>query len=186
MKLKRILAFVLAMLMLLALTACGSDETGDEGENSDVPPVENNENTGSESGNTSLDDIPDNSLFKLLEFTTVPDGLVGSSWEFAGGYVNGVQLTDEDYQKALEQYNGQLEIVFDDESNITMVQGGGSLSGSYAVVEDNTLNITFDNNGSALKYAGVFSTMDNDTCIMVLLSDSTGLNGLYFQPIIEG
>ena len=88
--------------------------------------------------------------------------------------------TQDDYDTALEQYGGKLEIVFsDDGSTVQMVQGGGTLDGVCEYhYEDEGVRLTFDNNGTDLLYACVFADFDGLT--MVALSDTSGYNAVYF------
>ncbi len=99
--------------------------------------------------------------------------------------VDGAEMEQEDADAALELYNGSLEIVFDDEQNISMVQGGGTLEGVYGLMSDGyVLEIVFDNGGSELKYAGVFAEVDGTVALM-LFPDATGQNAIYFTQITE-
>ena len=120
-------------------------------------------------------------LFCLLDvpILEMPD-LAGTTWSFCGGNLGGVQMTQEDYDAALEQYGGKLEIVFsDDGSTVQMVQGGGTLDGVCEYhYEDEGVRLTFDNNGTDLVYACVFADFDGLT--MVALSDTSGYNAVYF------
>ena len=120
-------------------------------------------------------------LFCLLDvpILEMPD-LAGTTWSFCGGNIGGVQMTQDDYDAALEQYGGKLEIVFsDDGSTVQMVQGGGTLDGVCEYhYEDEGVRLTFDNNGTDLVYACVFADFDGLT--MVALSDTSGYNAVYF------
>ena len=113
------------------------------------------------------------------------EDIIGTGWTFSGGMVDGAEMEQEDADAALELYNGSLEIVFDDEENIRMVQGGGTLEGVYGLMSDGyVLEIVFDNGGSELKYAGVFAEVDGTVALM-LFPDATGQNAMYFTQITE-
>lgn len=101
-----------------------------------------------------------------------------TTWSFAGGCEDGVPLTEEGAYAALEAYGGTLQLVFDEEDGVQMVQGGGTLAGTYQTNEDSSVLLTFDNNGSELVYLCVFADIDGLT--MIAVPDDTGLNGLYF------
>ena len=136
------------------------------------------------SGEIQTEDVETDStedLFCLLDvpILEMPD-LAGTTWSFCGGNLGGVQMTQDDYDAALEQYGGKLEIVFsDDGSTVQMVQGGGTLDGVCEYhYEDEGVRLTFDNNGTDLVYACVFADFDGLT--MVALSDTSGYNAVYF------
>ena len=88
-------------------------------------------------------------------------------------------MTEDEFNTALSStYGGQLSFVFDGNGNAQMVQGGGSLNGTYEVRDDGLVAVVFDNNGSDLIYACFFTDMDGLT--MIALSDDSGNNGVYF------
>lgn len=117
--------------------------------------------------------------FNVLDLPGVegPD-VRNTTWSFAGGCEDGVPLTEEGAYAALEAYGGTLQLVFDEEDGVQMVQGGGTLEGTYQTNEDSSVLLTFDNNGSELVYLCVFADIDGLT--MIAVPDDTGLNGLYF------
>ena len=125
------------------------------------------------------------SLLETVELAAVPEGLAGTGWEFAGGYINGAQMDQDQANNALAQYGGTLQIVFEDETNISMVQGGGTLAGIYGTADDGLyLSIVFDNAGTDLEYVGLFTDVNGTAVLM--LSDTDGLNAIYFTQITEG
>ena len=124
-------------------------------------------------------------IWDFLEPAAIPEGLAGTGWEFAGGYLDGVEMEQADAEAVLAQYGGMLQIVFEDESTASMVQGGGMLNGAYSATSDGyTLDISFDNSGSNLQYAGLFTDVGG-TLVLMLLSDATGMNAIYFTQINE-
>ena len=151
----------------------------DAAENDAADIVVDTEAADAQSEDVETDSTED--LFCLLDvpILEMPD-LAGTTWSFCGGNLGGVQMTQDDYDAALEQYGGKLEIVFsDDGSTVQMVQGGGTLDGVCEYhYEDEGVRLTFDNNGTDLVYACVFADFDGLT--MVALSDTSGYNAVYF------
>ena len=199
---RKILAIMLSSMLAFSFTACGNTEettdgtvtnaeadvdvadTGtdvetDAAENDAADIVVDTEAADAQSEDVETDSTED--LFCLLDvpILEMPD-LAGTTWSFCGGNIGGVQMTQDDYDAALEQYGGKLEIVFsDDGSTVQMVQGGGTLDGVCEYhYEDEGVRLTFDNNGTDLVYACVFADFDGLT--MVALSDTSGYNAVYF------
>lgn len=89
MSMKKLLACLLALMMALALVACGGDTAGDDANVDDQSPaVEDDANTGAGAG-TPLE---------TMTFVEVPEYIVGSRWEFCGGFVNGTEMSDAGHQ----------------------------------------------------------------------------------------
>ena len=72
MKMKKILACLLAMIMVLSLAACGSDSDT----NTDPDNGQQNEQTDKPGQGTPLES---------MNFVKVPEDIVGTRWEFCGG-----------------------------------------------------------------------------------------------------
>lgn len=157
----------------------GTDAETDVAETDAADIVVDTEAADAQSEDVETDSTED--LFCLLDvpILEMPD-LAGTTWSFCGGNLGGVQMTQDDYDAALEQYGGKLEIVFsDDGSTVQMVQGGGTLDGVCEYhYEDEGVRLTFDNNGTDLVYACVFADFDGLT--IVALSDTSGYNAVYF------
>lgn len=86
MSMKKLLACLLALMMALALVACGGDTAGDDANVDDQSPaVEDDANTGAGAG-TPLE---------TMTFVEVSEYIVGSRWEFCGGFVNGTEMSDD-------------------------------------------------------------------------------------------
>ena len=206
---KKVIALVLSGMMVCSLTACGGSgsaaessapaqtETAaavdDEEEEADVEEeaeveedveAEEEDVTEDETGEEEVsDDLQ--AFLQQLSLLAPTEDIIGTGWTFSGGMVDGAEMEQEDADAALELYNGSLEIVFDDEQNISMVQGGGTLEGVYGLMSDGyVLEIVFDNGGSELKYAGVFAEVDGTVALM-LFPDATGQNAIYFTQITE-
>ncbi|MCI8280180.1 MAG: DUF4923 family protein [Lachnospiraceae bacterium] len=47
-----------------------------------------------------------------------------------------MEMEQEDLDQSLELYGGQMNIVFDSEKTISMVQGNGTLKGTYQMMEE--------------------------------------------------
>ena len=147
MSMKKLLACLLALMMALALVACGGDTAGDDANVDDQSPaVEDDANTGAGAG-TPLE---------TMTFVEVPEYIVGSRWEFCGGFVNGTEMSDE--------LTGSCGA---DEENMMVV-------------------ITMPNgDGTSTDLTCLFADL-NGTTIMVMLEGDDSNNGLYFRMIEEG
>lgn len=87
---KKLLAILLAAVMMLALAACGDEPAPTP--DPDPNPVENPD------GNNE----PQSVLTMYTFMDTVPD-LVGTAWSFIGGCVNGVVMTEDQVNQVLSQ-----------------------------------------------------------------------------------
>lgn len=205
---KKCIALVLSGMMVFSLTACGgsgsaaessapaqaetSAAVDDEEEEAGVEEAEVEEDVEAEEADVTEDEAGEEEVsddlqafLQQLSLLAPTEDIIGTGWAFSGGMIDGTEMEQEDADAALELYNGSLEIVFDDEENIRMVQGGGTLEGVYGLAEDGyVMEIVFDNNGSELKYAGVFADVDGTVALM-LFSDATGKNAIYFTQITE-
>ncbi len=205
---KKVIALVLSGMMVCSLTACGGSgsaaessapaqtetaaavddeeeeaEVEEETEVEEEAEVEETEVMEVETEAEVSDDLQ--AFLQQLSLLGPTEDIIGTGWTFSGGMVDGAEMEQEDADAALELYNGSLEIVFDDEENIRMVQGGGTLEGVYGLMSDGyVLEIVFDNGGSELKYAGVFAEVDGTVALM-LFPDATGQNAMYFTQITE-
>ncbi len=212
---KKCIALVLSGMMVFSLTACGGsgsaaessasaqaetsaavDDGEEEAEVEEETEVEEEaeveEDVEAEEADVTEDEAGEEEVsddlqafLQQLSLLAPTEDIIGTGWAFSGGMIDGTEMEQEDADAALELYNGSLEIVFDDEENIRMVQGGGTLEGVYGLAEDGyVMEIVFDNNGSELKYAGVFADVDGTVALM-LFSDATGQNAIYFTQITE-
>lgn len=196
---KKFLALLLSFVLVLSLAACGDEKedttekepatkTEAENENVDSSTDENDSETEDEAtaGEVEVGDDLANFLSQL-SLVQPTDALVGTGWEFSGGMIDGTEMNEEDAAQSLEVYGGTLNIIFDDDENVSMVQGGGTLKGVFGVTEDNenVLGLIFtDAAGSQVVYAGLFTEVD-DTLVLMLFPDGSGKNAIYFTQISE-
>lgn len=176
---------MLSIMMTLSLTACGGSESSVSNDSSQpteaIESVESEESVESVESVESLeesgaDSEGDASLWDVTRVET-PD-LSNTTWSFSGGYVNGEEMTQEKLDSALETYGGTLQFKFDADGGAQMVQGNGTLEGTYEYLDDGSVGVIFDNNGTELRYACIFT--ETDELIMIAIPDETGKNGIYF------
>ena len=195
---KKLVGLMLSGMLVLSLAACGGDDAvADSTTVSTQAEVSTTSDTVAEEVTTeevtteevtteevTVDDSTDSEeadsdgILYHLTMEEIPD-LADTTWDFAGGMIDGTEMTEDEFNTALSStYGGQLSFVFDGNGNAQMVQGGGSLNGTYEVRDDGLVAVVFDNNGSDLIYACFFTDMDGLT--MIALSDESGNNGVYF------
>lgn len=171
MKLKKMLALLLALMLAFALVACGDTAyTGDDTAD-DQQQVEDN-------GGDTADTGEGQSLLEILKdrFVAAPE-MAGTYWTFIGGYVQGVQMTEDQTQEVMSQLGDVYQFVFVDDSTVVLAEGEDQTEGTYAATDDaNVLNIEV----GGVKYAGTFIEQE-DGYVMVALLDGTGMNALYFH-----
>ncbi|MDO4531688.1 MAG: copper amine oxidase N-terminal domain-containing protein [Bacillota bacterium] len=119
----------------------------------------------------------DETLFDL-SYVEVED-IAGSTWGLTGGFLDGMEMGQADYEEVMAMYGGVLNLEFD-EDKAYMVQGGGTLEGTYTDTGDSVYDVRFDYNGKELIYACAFTETADGQLIMIAMTDATGLNGLYF------
>ena len=163
---KKFWAMMMAMMMAFSMAACGGGEEAPVEEPAALETIVAEAGDGGADGFTLWD----------CELLDVP-ALEGTAWSFCGGYMNDVELTQEEFDAIMEMYGGTLQFVLNEDGTAEMVQGGGSLYGEYQYMS-NGASMTFDNNGEALHYDMIFIDLDGVT--MIAMTDTTGENGLYF------
>ena len=174
----------MGLTLAMAVTACGGsdteadtadaavEETVDEADDAEVVDEAADEDTTEEA---------DEDLGPLysIEAAVAPD-VAGTTWHFVGAMLDGEELDAETATGVLEQnYGGTLDMVFDEDGNATMEQGGGSMTGTYEYADANTVLINLDNSGSEINYAAGFAE-NGDDLVMVLMIDDRGYDGIYF------
>ena len=162
---KKLLALLLAAVMMLALVACGDDPTPTP--DPDPAPV-----------NTPDGDKEPQSVLTMYTFMdTVPD-LVDTSWSFIGG----VMMTEDQVAATLSQLDDYYMFYFNDESTVTLYEGADTATtGTYSAANETTVKIEV----GGVTYAAVFAEGEYGP-IMVALLNSTGTNALIFEMVVEG
>ena len=166
---KKLLALLLAAVMMLALVACGDDPAPTP--DPDPAPV-----------NTPDGDKEPQSVLTMYTFMdTVPD-LVDTSWSFIGGCVDGVMMTEDQVAATLSQLDDYYMFYFNDESTVTLYEGADTATtGTYSAANETTVKIEV----GGVTYAAVFAEGENGP-IMVALLNSTGTHALVFEMVVEG
>ena len=175
---KKFFACLLALVMALSLMACGGDTNTDDTNTGDDTQVEEN------TGDTATPGEGDSLMVILNDrFVAAPD-LVGTTWTFIGGYVQGKQMTEDQTNEVLSQLDNLYEFYFNEDGTVVLTEGEDTFTeGTYTISEDGLLaSIIMDND---TKYAGSFIEQD-DGPVMVAMLDGTGMNALYFHLVIEG
>lgn len=176
---KKFMALMMSMMLVLSLTACGDTEET----TSDAAPVESVAEDVGESVEEEIASEEEadtvSSLWDLANAET-PD-LAGTTWSLVGGCLDGVEMEQEDLDATLEMYGGKLELAFAEDGTAQMVQGAGAWDGTYEYLEDGGISMNIDADGTALDYTGIFSMVGDQLVLMLLnAGDDEGLNGLYF------
>ena len=166
---KKLLAILLAAVMLLALAACGDEPAPTP--DPDLPPVENPD------GNNEPQ-----SVLTMYTFMDATPELVDTSWSFIGGCVDGKMMTEDQVAAALSQLDDYYMFYFNDESTVTLYEGADTATtGTYSAANETTVKIEV----GGVTYAAVFAEGENGP-IMVALLNSTGTNALIFEMVVEG
>lgn len=166
---KKLLAILLAAVMLLALAACGDEPAPTP--DPDLPPVENPD------GNNEPQ-----SVLTMFTFMDATPELVDTSWSFIGGCVDGKMMTEDQVAAALSQLDDYYMFYFNDESTVTLYEGADTATtGTYSAANETTVKIEV----GGVTYAAVFAEGENGP-IMVALLNSTGTNALIFEMVVEG
>lgn len=166
---KKLLAILLAAVMLLALAACGDEPAPTP--DPDLPPVENPD------GNNESQ-----SVLTMFTFMDATPELADTSWSFIGGCVDGVMMTEDQVAATLSQLDDYYMFYFNDESTVTLYEGADTATtGTYSAANETTVKIEV----GGVTYAAVFAEGENGP-IMVALLNSTGTNALIFEMVVEG
>ena len=166
---KKLLAILLAAVMLLALAACG-DEPAPTPDPDPTPAVT------PEGG-----DEPQ-SVLTMFTFMDATPELVDTSWSFIGGCVDGKMMTEDQVAATLSQLDDYYMFYFNDESTVTLYEGADTeTAGTYSAANESTVKIEV----GGVTYAAVFAEGENGP-IMVALLNSTGTNALIFEMVVEG
>lgn len=194
---KKLLVLTLSLATALSLAACGGSDSG----SGSAEPAGNVENVAAPADNADdaeepvgdvadaeepVGDTDDGADAGSDEELTLWDAVreetpdvSDTTWSFAGGYLDGHEMTADEVSSSLEAYGGVCQFVFDAEGGVQMVQGGGTLEGTYEYLDDG-IGVILDANGTELRYACIFTDMDGIT--MIAISDDDGKNGMYLAP----
>lgn len=166
---KKLLAILLAAVMMLALAACGDEPAPTP--DPDLPPVET-----PDGGNEPQ------SVLTMFTFMDATPELVDTSWSFIGGCVDGVMMTEDQVAATLSQLDDYYMFYFNDETTVTLYEGADTATtGTYSAANETTVKIEV----GGVTYAAVFAEGENGP-IMVALLNSTGTNALIFEMVVEG
>lgn len=166
---KKLLAILLAAVMLLALAACGDEPAPTP--DPDPNPVENPD------GNNEPQ-----SVLTMFTFMDATPELADTSWSFIGGCVDGVMMTEDQVAATLSQLDDYYMFYFNDETTVTLYEGADTATtGTYSAANETTVKIEV----GGVTYAAVFAEGENGP-IMVALLNSTGTNALIFEMVVEG
>ena len=167
---KKLLAILLAAIMMLALAACGDEPAPTP--TPDPDPVD----TPNEGGEDAQ------SVLTMYTFMDTAPELADTSWSFIGGCVDGVMMTEDQVAAALSQLDDYYMFYFNDESTVTLYEGADTATtGTYSAANETTVKIEV----GGVTYAAVFAEGENGP-IMVALLNSTGTNALIFEMVVEG
>lgn len=166
---KKLLAILLAAVMMLALAACG-DEPAPTPDPDPTPAVT------PEGG-----DEPQ-SVLTMFTFMDAAPELADTSWSFIGGCVDGKMMTEDEVTATLSQLDDYYMFYFNDESTVTLYEGADTATtGTYSAANETTVKIEV----GGVTYAAVFAEGENGP-VMVALLNSTGTNALIFEMVVEG
>lgn len=166
---KKLLALLLAAVMMLALVACGDDPAPTP--DPDPAPV-----------NTPDGDKEPQSVLTMYTFMDAAPELADTSWSFIGGCVDGVMMTEDQVAATLSQLDDYYMFYFNDESTVTLYEGADTATtGTYSAANETTVKIEV----GGVTYAAVFAEGEYGP-VMVALLNSTGTNALIFEMVVEG
>lgn len=166
---KKLLALLLAAVMMLALVACGDDPAPTP--DPDPAPV-----------NTPDGDKEPQSVLTMYTFMDAAPELADTSWSFIGGCVDGVMMTEDQVAATLSQLDDYYMFYFNDETTVTLYEGADTATtGTYSAANETTVKIEV----GGVTYAAVFAEGEYGP-VMVALLNSTGTNALIFEMVVEG
>lgn len=116
-----------------------------------------------------------------------PD-LSDSIWYFTGACIEGVELTQEEYDASLAEFGGVLNFVFDAEGNAVMQRGEDMLIGAYGYLEEeDSVIVAFEDGEELLTYACVFTVTETNEIVLLAFpaEDETLDNCIYFKNLAD-
>lgn len=166
-----VIAMVTVVTMMAGLmTGCGNTNT-------ESTPTGTAGNAGN-SSNTEKSVFPK----ALADLSAIQlDSLADTGWELAGGIFDDTEMEQTDVDAVLEAFGGKLQFVFTDDSHVQLVDGEGSVSGTYEIVESGyAVHAVFPDN----EYYGVYSIVD-DWDVLIVVNSKDSEKALYMTPISE-
>ena len=112
--------------------------------------------------------------------TTGPCGSFPGPLRPTSATPHGQEMTQAEMDASLAEYCGKLQFQFDANGGATMIQGGGTVQGTYQYLDDGSVGVIFDYNGEELRYACIFGWTEEDELLMVAISNIDGKDGVYF------
>ncbi len=169
-----VIAMVTVVAMMAGLmTGCGNTNT-------ESTPT----GTAGNAGNSSNNSNTEKSVFPkaLADLSAIQlDSLADTGWELAGGIFDDTEMEQADVDAVLEAFGGKLQFVFTDDSHVQLVDGEGSVSGTYEIVESGyAVHAVFPDN----EYYGVYSIVD-DWDVLIIVNSKDSEKALYMTPISE-
>lgn len=148
-----LLVLALALSMIFVLAACGDEPKETDGTTTTTAGENQDENLFPE----ALNALPNNA---------VPDYLMPSGWEFAGGMIDGVEMEQEDVDAILQATGGTFQVVFSAEGVANLVNGEQVIAGTYEKTSDTELFLDFGD----YSYYARFTTLGDDTEAMLMVN----------------
>lgn len=190
---KKLLAILLAAVMMLTVVACGEDDPASGTKTNPVPAktTENvtNDVTNGGTKNATADDTKNavvtsggevKTVFDMFTFMDEAPSVAYVGWTFSGLFTKGAMATEEQVNAILTQMDYTYQYVFDDETMVTLFEGADTITeGSYTVSGD-SVSMEIGN----MKYNAKFIEGDYAP-VMVIIMDN-GANALFFDMIVEG
>ena len=178
---KRFLRTVLTVIaMVTVVTMMAGLMTGCGNTNTESTPT----GTAGNAGNSSNNSNTEKSVFPkaLADLSAIQlDSLADTGWELAGGIFDDTEMEQTDVDAVLEAFGGKLQFVFTDDSHVQLVDGEGSVSGTYEIVESGyAVHAVFPDN----EYYGVYSIVD-DWDVLIVVNSKDSEKALYMTPISE-
>lgn len=197
MKMKKLLALLLALAMCASLAACGGgdDDTPEPDESSGAvsEPADSSGGDASEPADVSTpaggegDSYLNYSCLEGIDlYEVLPmERLTAAAWEATGGRMDGNDMEAEEFEVFLELFGNKLQIEFLNEESANFTGGAGTVPGTFRVLDDGiTMNLSFDADGESDDYVAVFTAVgENEEPMMVLVSTVSPEVAFYLTPV---
>jgi len=185
--LKKILALILALMLAVSLVACGG--SSDEAEENEAVVEETTEEVAEEVVEEEVTEeaAAESDLVCLwdVKVNPIPE-LEGTTWNFAGGVANGVELNQDQVDAAYAAAEGAIQFVFEADGVFKNIQGNAEFTGTWEVIDEVSVIATIEyetEEGTAkLAYVCLFTELNGTVLVAVDGADMEGYNGLFFIP----